>query len=514
MYHINVTEYLDENINDFSDSIAVIEADKRITFSNLFSLSKELSIQISKRLNGQTNKIVAILLPKGINSVIANLAVMYSGNAYMNLDTKNPKDRLNLIIAQVKPELIISEVKYNYDLKDNNKWFNCFERLNDYECPFKDNITEPDKNDNSDYRSCLIDTDPCCVINTSGSTGVPKAVILNHRSFIDFIEAVKKTGFISRNEVIGSLSPTVFDIYSFELCMLMAWGATMVVIPDSYAAFPAKLLQLMSDNKVSYAFWVPTIMVNIANMKLLDSIELPYLRMVWFAGEVFPTAKFNYWRKKLSQCRFVNFYGPIEITLDCLYHEIVEALSDDEPIPIGKPFRNTSVFLLDEENKPAKTGEEGELYIRGSSLAMGYLNNEVKTNAAFIQNPLNSSYPELVYKTGDIAILNENGDYIFKGRKDTLIKRLGYRIELSEIEHVLVDRLKIVKNCCVLYSVETKDLILVYEAEEEVSLGALKKAMGSLLPKYMIPTKAYFLSQLPRNQNGKIDRNLLKEKYI
>ena len=231
----------------------------------------------------------------------------------------------------------------------------------------------------------LIDTDPLCIINTSGSTGTPKGVVLNHKSFIDFTEWALDVFNFLENEIIGSLSPLVFDIYSFELCLLMAKGNTIVVIPEQLSAFPASILQILEKHKVTFLFWVPTIMVNIANMDLLSTIKLPDLKTVWFAGEVFPTKQFNYWKKQLPNVLFANLYGPIEITLDCTYYIVDRDIKDEEPIPIGFPCRNTDVLILNESNKlVTEVDEEGELCVRGTSLAMGYYNNPEKTAIAML----------------------------------------------------------------------------------------------------------------------------------
>ena len=357
----------------------------------------------------------------------------------------------------------------------------------------------------------IIDTDPLCLINTSGSTGTPKSVVLNHKSFIDFTEWALQTMKWAENEIVGSLSPAVFDIYSFELCLLMSKSNTVVIIPEMYAAFPAKILQLIDNLKISYIFWVPTIMVNIANMGLLERFELASLKMVWFAGEVFPTKQFNQWRKKLWKTKFVNMYGPIEITLDCTYYIVERDIPDSEPIPIGFPCRNTDILILDDNDYLVEEKNlEGELCVRGTSLAMGYYNNPEKTALAFVQNPLNSSYPELIYRTGDIVFVNDYGEIVFKGRKDSLIKHSGYRIELTEIEHVIVNTLKLVNNGCAVYDYSKKEIVFFYEREQELSVVELRKSIGKALPAYMIPTKYKFMAELPRNTNGKIDRLMLK----
>jgi acyl-coenzyme A synthetase/AMP-(fatty) acid ligase len=357
----------------------------------------------------------------------------------------------------------------------------------------------------------LIDADPLCIINTSGSTGTPKGVVLNHKSFIDFTDWAIETLKIGDHEIIGSLSPLMFDIFSFELCMLMAKGSTMVILAETLAAFPANLLKTMQEKFVSFIFWVPTIMVNIANLDLLSKIPLPELKTVWFAGEVFPTKQFNYWRKQLPTAKFVNLYGPIEITLDCTYFIVDREIGDDEPIPIGFPCRNTNILILNEQNKPVGINEEGELCVRGSSLAMGYYNNPEKTDAAFVQNPLNTSYPEIIYRTGDQVLMNNSGELIFKGRKDTLIKHLGYRIELGEIEHVIVNSLRLVENGCVAYNFKKKEITLFYEANDELSIAEMKNSIGKIFPKYMVPTAFHKMAGLPRNINGKIDRLLLNQ---
>jgi acyl-coenzyme A synthetase/AMP-(fatty) acid ligase len=253
-------------------------------------------------------------------------------------------------------------------------------------------------------------------------------------------------------------------------------------------------------------------MVNIAKLDLLKQIKLNKLKKVWFAGEVLPTKQFNYWKLSLPSTMFVNLYGPIEITLDCTYYIVDRLLGDDEPIPIGFPCRNTDILILNESNNLAQCNELGELCVRGNSLAMGYYNDPVKTNEVFVQNPLNKAYPEIIYRTGDIVCKNEMGEIIFKGRKDTLVKHLGYRIEMSEIEHGLINILKIVENACVVYDKKRGRLVLFYESKNEISIQDIIKSTAKLYPRYMIPSVFNKMIELPRNINGKIDRQLLNLK--
>ena len=500
---INIIEYFERNLPVQANKIAVIDNDKTIDFNTLAAQSKKLaSILIEKK--DVFNKPIAVFLPKSIESVISNLGITYSGNIYMNLDIKNPDTRISNILQKIQPEIIITNKSLSKKISSLNTGGAIIvhiEELEDSNTFSEELIFKRLEN--------TIDTDPYCIINTSGSTGTPKGVALNHKSFVDFIEWSIPTLKITNNQVIGSLSPLYFDIYSFELCLLMAKGATIVIIPEGLATFPVKLIEYLKDRKVDWIFWVPTIMVNIANLDLFSALQLPDLKTVWFAGEVFPTKHLNYWRRYLPHAMFVNLYGPIEITLDCTYYIIEKDLSNDMPVPIGYPCRNTDVLILNEGDQLSGVNEKGELCVRGTSLALGYYNDPDKTAKAFVQNPLNTSYPELIYRTGDVVYKNDAGEIIFVGRKDFQVKHLGYRIDLSEVEHVIVNTWAKAPNACVLYDHTKKEICLFYEGKDEIAPAVFRKELAQYLPKYMVPTFFRLFKELPRNPNGKIDRNLL-----
>lgn len=500
----SLIEAFEGNYKKYPERIALVEGERKMSFGELAGSSKVFATRMIEILNGIKNKPVAVFMPKILELVVSDLAISYSGNIFMNLDVKLPLTRLQNIINIIEPVMFVTTEKYRKILDEIN-----VEYMLINEEDLQQNFDESNNTLLMNRLLEQIDTDPLCIINTSGSTGTPKGVVLNNRSFFDFYDWADETFDFSQETIIGSLSPAVFDIYDFELSLLMLKGARMVLLDAGMAIFPIRLLEALRDNEVSYIFWVPTIMVNIANLGLLEKVDLSCLRLVWFAGEVFPTKQFNYWRRQLKDAVFANLYGPIEITLDCTYFIISDEYPEEQPLPIGFPCRNTDILILNEDGNRCEVDEIGELCVRGSSLAMGYYNNPEKTQAAFVQNPLNTSYPELIYRTGDLACMNDEGVILFKGRKDSLIKHMGYRIELGEIEHIVVNVLKCVSNCCVVYNVGQKEITLVYESSEDVSELEIRKKLASQVPRYMIPTKYRQLDEMPRNTNGKIDRLMI-----
>lgn len=502
---INILEYLEQGaVRNCPNKIAIVDGDRSYTFAELERLAKRCATLLVRRADVITQPI-AVFLPKCAATVFANLGIVFSGNIYTNLDVKLPVQRVKNILDNINPVLVITSRELATTLEPlgyaEDRIFVVEELLDD--------SIEIDNDVLWARLDRVIDTDPLCIINTSGSTGIPKGVVLNHRSTIDFMDWCFEHLGLDGTERIGSLSPFYFDIYTLELNLCLALGATLVIIPDQLAIFPARLMGFLAGQAISFIFWVPSIMVTISKQRLLEKFDLSAIRMVFFAGEVFPMKHLNSWRKALQGATFVNLYGPIEITVDCTYFVLEREFGDDDLLPIGFPCRNTDVLILNDANQPCKPGENGELCVRGTSLAMGYWNDPDNTAKVFVQNPLNTRYSELIYRTGDTVYTNERGEIMFIGRKDHQIKHMGYRIELPEIEHQTL-RIDGIANACVLYNEESKEITLFFETDgRELTPATIRLKLSEVFPKYMLPTAFHQMAELPRNPNGKIDRNRL-----
>jgi len=498
---INILEYLEKGpLRKCRDKVAVIDHDCRLTFGQIEQFAKNCAALILQRTSARRQP-VPVFLPKSAGNIVADLGILYSGNAYANLDIKSPPQRLKGMLDNLAPGTIITSAAHAAPLRALG--------IAEEKLVFVEQAMVPETlYDNAvllQRLEAIIDTDPYCIIHTSGSTGIPKGVALNHRSTIDFADwAFERLG-LDGGEVMGSLAPIYFDAYTLEFCMILAKGATWVVIPEQHAMFPLKLVEFLATHPINFIFWVPTIMVNIANQDLLAKVELDRIRKVFFIGEVFPTKHLNYWRRHLPGAMFVNLYGPIEITVACTYYIVDREFADDEKLPVGFPMRNTDILILNDQNQPAAVDEPGEICVRGSSLALGYYNNAERTAKGFVQNPTNPHFPELIYRTGDSGFWNRRGEIMFLGRKDFQIKHLGYRIELGEIEHALL-QVDGIRNCCVVYNQNKREITSFYESDKELTPAFIRERLLVALPKYMLPTVFNWMELMPRNPNGKIDR--------
>ena len=274
---------------------------------------------------------------------------------------------------------------------------------------------------------------------------------------------------------------------------------------------PVALVDYLNRHQINTICWVVSALSMVSAFGTFQEVKPRYLRTVAFGSEVFPLQQFRLWRQALPQADFVNLYGPTEGTGMCCFYRVDREFEDGEPIPIGRPFPNREILLLTPEGAPAKPGEAGELCIRGTSVTLGYYNDPERTARAFVQNPLNHAYPEIIYRTGDIGRYNERGELVFVSRQDAQIKHMGHRVELGEIEAAAA-ALPEIRLCACLYDGAKSRIILCYVGE--IAQGELARRLRARLPRYMLPARLIPLDAMPFTANGKIDRLALKQRYI
>ncbi|EAK5958245.1 amino acid adenylation protein, partial [Campylobacter jejuni] len=488
----HIYDFLEKSLIKFSEKTAFVEPfakeRKEITYKDFDLFSKKLASEILKTLKNDnpTQAPVLIILPKGINCLISFFGVALSGNFYTLLDEKSPKERVEKVIEVLKPKLFITskDLKFNLDLP--TLYTQDFESFNIDESLIKN------------AKEKHIDTNLLYVLFTSGSTGIPKGVSIAHKSVIDYAFHFCEAFEVDENEIIANQAPLYVDASLPDILATIKPSATLHLIPNHLFAFPNKILDYLEQEKITMIFWKPTVLIYfIKDQDNLKNYPLKNLNKILIGGEIMPIKQLNIWRKHLPNALFANCYGPTEITDVCCYYILDREFSENEILPIGKAYKNTELLVFDENMNfisPKQIGVKGELFVRGTSLSLGYYNDKEKTKQAFIQNPLHDNYLDLLYKTGDIVSYNEFGELLCYGRNDNRIKFMGHRIELGEIESVINSHSKIILCACIF----KEKIICFYESDEELDFKAFLK---DKLPSYMIPKHFIKIEKFKLNQN-------------
>jgi len=498
----NVLEYLENTVREVPEKTAFSNGTYQISFSQLHQRARSVGSFLAKE--GFSREPVVVYMQKHPDMVNAFFGVLYSGCFYVPIDEEMPAHRIELIFRSLKPRAVICDEVSAKHLKELGTDAKCmlFSQIKD---------TPEDASLLQSIRAKSLDIDPIYIVFTSGSTGVPKGVAACHRSVIDYIETLSEVMEFSRDTIFGNQTPLYFDACLKELYPTLKFGATTYLIPKELFMFPVKLVEFLNDYKINTICWVVSALTIVSGFGTFSTIKPEYLTNIAFGSEVFQIKQFNIWRSTLPNARFTNLYGPTEATGMSCWYRVDREFAPGETIPIGRPFKNTEILLIKEDGTPAAPGETGEIYIRGTSVTLGYYNDPEKTAECFVQNPLNSAYPETVYRTGDLASLNERGELVFHSRKDYQIKRMGHRIELGEIEAVASLSEQVGSVCCV-YDDAKGRLGLYYTGERDSrELAAELKAK---LPRYMMPQAFTKLDQMPFTPNGKIDRKSLKQSFM
>lgn len=490
----NVLQYLENTVTTHPDKVAYMDPDTSYTFAQTYNLSR---VAASKLLSqGFTKEPVVVFMKKCPEQILAFYSAVYAGCFYVPIDEEMPKMRIQRINENLQPRIMICD-ETTID-KTDDLGFSGTKILWSEACS-----GTADEDALAKVRASQTDIDPVYIMYTSGSTGIPKGVAVCHRSLIDYMESFCEVMRFDDSTIFGNQTPLYFDASLKDVYPTIKCACTTIIIPKQLFMFPVKLVEFLNEYKINTVCWVVTALVMISAFKVLDKQVPASLKLIGFGGEVFPVKQYNLWKKALPDARFINLYGPTEGTGVVLWHEADKIYEDDEKIPLGQAFDNVDILLLDENDKRA---DEGEICIRGTAVSLGYYNDLSRTSEAFVQNPLNSRYPEIIYRTGDIARYNSDGVLEFVSRKDFQIKHMGHRVELGEIEANVNAQAGVISSCAV-YIKEKDRIELYYEGScDSKDLG---NALKASLPRYMVPTKITKLDKMPLSNNGKIDRKYL-----
>ncbi len=505
MYQRNVFDYFLASARRLPDKPALCDEKESDTFAQLLDKALRVGSFLHRRY-GSINRPVAVGVERSVKSFACLQGVLACGNYYVPVDLTMPRERMERVFQQLRPLCFLCPAEQREKLLP-------LEKL----CPLEDMdaaLAEKPEEEAvlAALRSRVLDVDPAYVLFTSGSTGLPKGIAVTHRGLMDFTEWLAEIEDCTEQDVFANQSPFYFDTSVKDMYLTLKCGATTHILSKKLFLFPKLLMDSLWEKQVTTLHWATSAFHLVAASGVLEKRVPETLRTVVMGGEALQAKQLNRWRRALPRVRYINMYGPTEVTVDCAYYPIEREFSDQETIPIGRACANMEVFLLDEQLRPVPDGTPGEICVRGGGLAKGYIGEWGKTRSAFIQDPRNPDYPDRIYRTGDLGVINETGDLIFLSRLDSQIKHMGYRIELGEIETALAAISSVEEAVC-LFDREKDRILCVYAGGEEPA--ALECALLSRLPKYMLPNEYYRLEEgLPHNANGKLDRQNLKARYL
>jgi amino acid adenylation domain-containing protein len=490
-----IHELFEKQALETPNATAITFEDRHITYRDLNILSDRLARILSNE-GVIPEEIVGIHLERSIEMIVGLLAILKAGAAYLPLDPSMPRERLAFLAsdAGIKKVLIHPSTQRTGEMLPARM------------IPIDLESLQQVRTESAPLKSAATAGQMCYVLYTSGSTGRPKGVCVPHRAVVHLVKGCNYVD-LDPAEVLLQYAPLSFDASTFEIWGALLNGARLVIAPPGVRTL-TELGGIIRDNGIT-TLWLTSVLFNEMVDQRID--DLAGVRQLLAGGDVFSVSHARKAMSHLKNCRVTNCYGPTECTTFTLYHHIREIGDLATSIPIGRPISNTRVYILDESLQPTPIGVPGEIYIGGDGLALGYLNQPELTAEKFVHDPYSSQDGSFLYRTGDVGYWNDQGSVEFVGRTDDQIKIRGFRIEPAEIESALSRHPSIAQSLVLPYQSPdaAKQLIAYVVATEQLSQNDVRNFLEKQLPSYMLPVFTFFLSELPLNANGKVDRSAL-----
>jgi len=500
----------------YPTKVAVWARGHSLTYGELEERSNQLAHLLRARGVKKGDR-VGLFFPKCVESLVCMFGVLKAGGVYVPLDPQAPADRVGYIIGNCGIRVLLTnrEKRHVLDPAALNSL--------DFSVMTDDSGTNGSGNKvvpwamlgeypkSSAPAVILTETDLAYILYTSGSTGRPKGVMLSHQNALTFVEWCAEKFKIKSEDRLSNHAPLHFDLSVFDVYNSIEAGASLCLVTDDLALFPATLARFIEDQAITVWYSVPSALILLLLHGNLNPEKVSGLRTILFAGEVFPMKYLRQLAERLPHVELYNLYGPTETNV-CTYYQVErKILADLDKLPIGVACENTEVFAVNDKDEVVdQPGGTGELYVRGPCVTYGYWGDQEKTRKMVVPNRFQPNFEEKIYRTGDLVSLREDGNYDFLGRRDSMIKSRGYRIELGEIESALLSHPGVREAAAVAIPDEIVGnrikAVIAAHATQTLQAVELQHYCASRIPKYMIPEHIEFRESLPKTSTGKIDR--------
>ena len=507
---------------------AVVYKKDKMTFQYLERISNQLAY-ILRECGVNRGDRVGIYLNKSIESVVAIFAILKAGAAYVPLDPSVPIKRVSYIIDDCGMKVLIGTHKKIANLghvlphSSSIQYLIITEEgvplgkddLPSAKVVFWNEVLKFPLNSPLDVLS--IEEDLAYILYTSGSTGEPKGVMISHKASLSFVNWAYGCFQVQATDRVSNQAPLHFDLSIFDIFTTIKAGATVILVPEELSVFPVNLANFIEEQKVTIWYSVPSVLTQLVLYGNLERHQFSHLNKILFAGEMLPVKYLRQLKNLIPLAEYYNLYGPTETNV-CTFYQVKDIPSDRvEPFPIGRACANSEVFAVNDRNEIAARGEVGELYVRGPSLMKGYWGMLEKSRDVLVPHPAHP-WEEKVYRTGDLVKQDQDGNYLFLGRRDNMIKSRGYRIELGEIETVLYRHPGVEETAVIAIPDEEignviKAVVVTRDAGE-VAKRELESFCSEHIPKYMIPGIIEIRASLPKTSTGKLDKTFLLKEHI